>query len=1193
MIHHDISSRRPRGRGWLRPRMLWLGPVTLVLTIALPSHAPAETRQTEGYRLGAVYEVPDAAPRSLVRPVRVKVDLGQREIVALETEPPSVVVLTPDGSILRRFGSDVLRLPSDLAPVYPDSDPRSWNGDVARIMVTEAALGRLHVFDVEGRLLQTIQQEDWAPSAIVGITTRRLERALVIDDKHGRIVALDWDGRALTSGVPGAAANLSRPTLIAGSGSQHLVYDAATRRLVWFDHTGSVLKDLAFDGLPALSAVGSVAAIVCDGSTALLATDRGLLAVGWQLGFTETSPTIQQLLGPGLQEPFVALDLFRNPDAAGLFYRTLELYGLQHDPPVLTRYVSTDSDFWVHAEFVASAVHPGCPFVWERPAYAWRLAVIAPDTPAVLTTNGVVLQLVDGEIRATGQELGYIDDWVVEPSGLITTLADGYPTTFRPVPSGLTTGTSYWNPQVDCIVSGIGFRPSISSVATRATETTSYLAAEGSRASGRLTNRLGLSFDLVAFDVLPEGRLTYTGGREVVVDSRQAIGAPLLSDVSVNGDGRLAAVVDRLGGRVLLFGADQQMGWKLTARWPVPGRPDRVEWTPDGALMALTADGWIWRLDGTGHVTTGWDAAGMGPAPRPALVDIGVGAAGTVYALDKYGRRLLEYVPSGQPAAEPPPSLPPPCRVQTTATAYPTRVAVGQPVTATLGLSGACGRVSAQNDIVILMQPPERGSWTAAAFQSAVSAFVGELAPDKDRVGLTVFDAASDIMVPLGTDFAAVSAAAGQVASMTAEYDMAARPLLWAAEQFDREPREEANRVVLLFTTGAFTRRWAVDHLTIDSDTLREAGIRVIVVCSDWQYSRLPALLAYQPDDYYLAPDGDTMRAVYAQLGREFGARVLLRDLLLDVTLPSDMDYVASSAQPVAAWDPGTRTLRWVERDLPFGGWRASLQVRPSQIGRRPAIHLAEGDAIDGFGNRFPVSFTIPWIEVFEPPTPTATPTATAAPTVTPTVESKVLYLPLALTERCGPTLVRADVILVLDTSSSMEGSKLADAKEAAVTFVRLMDLTAGHDQVAVVRFDSDAELVSELSRDLAAVARAIRGLEARQGTRIDLGLLRALDELQGPRRIDGNTAAVVLLTDGIQTGARGEELSAAQRLKDVGVRLYTIGLGPDVDEATLIEMAGGASRYYFAPGSRDLKRIYTDVAHDIACPAERFWGRR
>ncbi len=247
-------------------------------------------------------------------------------------------------------------------------------------------------------------------------------------------------------------------------------------------------------------------------------------------------------------------------------------------------------------------------------------------------------------------------------------------------------------------------------------------------------------------------------------------------------------------------------------------------------------------------------------------------------------------------------------------------------------------------------------------------------------------------------------------------------------------------------------------------------------------------------------------------------------------------------------------------------------------------------------------------------PSPTPTPSATSAPSatatpaptasLTPTPSGRAsptptlrplspLYLPLLLKEHCDPTLERADIALVIDTSSSMTGEKLSDAKDAAVSFVGLMDLAPGRDQVAVVRFDTDAQVVSELTGDRAAVVDGIRSLETHRGTHIDLGLLTALDELRSQRRIADNTSVMVLLTDGIHTGTAGAEVAAAAQVREARVRLYTIGLGADVDEPTLREMAGDPARYYFAPDSSHLARIYGEVARDIDCPAERFWGRR
>jgi hypothetical protein len=128
-----------------------------------------------------------------------------------------------------------------------------------------------------------------------------------------------------------------------------------------------------------------------------------------------------------------------------------------------------------------------------------------------------------------------------------------------------------------------------------------------------------------------------------------------------------------------------------------------------------------------------------------------------------------------------------------------------------------------------------------------------------------------------------------------------------------------------------------------------------------------------------------------------------------------------------------------------------------------------------------------------------------------------------------------------------------------------------------------------------AVIEAAIRNLTSRSGTHIDKGLRTALAELQSPRHLERNMSVMILLTDGVQTGTPGEELRAAAEVRAAGVRLYTIGLGADVDAATLREMAGDDARYHFAPDSADLARIYAEIASDILCPAPAggFWPGR
>ena len=230
---------------------------------------------------------------------------------------------------------------------------------------------------------------------------------------------------------------------------------------------------------------------------------------------------------------------------------------------------------------------------------------------------------------------------------------------------------------------------------------------------------------------------------------------------------------------------------------------------------------------------------------------------------------------------------------------------------------------------------------------------------------------------------------------------------------------------------------------------------------------------------------------------------------------------------------------------------------------------------------------------------PSATPTATAPPTLAPSP----LHLPLNLREHCRVGTKRMDVALVIDASTSMRDghttagrTKFAAAIEAARSFVDTLALPA--DQAAVVVFNSDAQVVVGLTgrrADVDAALARIPGL-VRQHTRIDWGIEVAHEELFGPRHNPVNQAVMIVLTDGL---ANPEPASTAvrraQEAKDDGITIFTVGLGKD-DELNVVELREMASRseyFYHAPDGEDLLAIYDEIATEIPCPADSFWGGR
>jgi uncharacterized protein YegL len=351
---------------------------------------------------------------------------------------------------------------------------------------------------------------------------------------------------------------------------------------------------------------------------------------------------------------------------------------------------------------------------------------------------------------------------------------------------------------------------------------------------------------------------------------------------------------------------------------------------------------------------------------------------------------------------------------------------------------------------------------------------------------------------------------------------------------------------------------------------------------------------------------GTGRRAVLQAVTRQWPDDLIQTGRLTD-QLPANIDYVPGSADPPATWDATTRTLTWPLAGLARGAVHGfSLRIRPQEEGLWPTNVEAAADVIDGWGQARRVVLPIPRIRVYGelPPTPTFTPTRTPSPTITPTPRPTdtpeptptarppvPIYLPILLrTEACQPGSQNADVAMVIDTSGSMSGTtspggptKIEAARESARQFV--LQLVSGRDQSAVIQFNTDATVLEPLTPDIAKAAAAMDRLTQAVGTRIDLALDAAVAELTGPNKKPGNNPVIILLTDGAPTGVTPDEVrAAANAAKAAGMLIYTIGLGQDVDQVLLRDIASKPEWYFFAPDTSDLAEIYSQIAYSIPC---------
>ena len=154
--------------------------------------------------------------------------------------------------------------------------------------------------------------------------------------------------------------------------------------------------------------------------------------------------------------------------------------------------------------------------------------------------------------------------------------------------------------------------------------------------------------------------------------------------------------------------------------------------------------------------------------------------------------------------------------------------------------------------------------------------------------------------------------------------------------------------------------------------------------------------------------------------------------------------------------------------------------------------------------------------------------------------------------------------VVVVDRSGSMTGDKLTEAKYGADWWA---DNAVVGDKLSIVSFATGASVPYPLHAiagdpDRTNAQSAVGGITAGGQTSIGGGLRKALNQILGAGA-RAATQVIVLLTDGFHNS--GESPSAV--LPDLianGVRVYTIGVGTDIDAALLQNIANSTGGTFY-----------------------------
>ena len=212
------------------------------------------------------------------------------------------------------------------------------------------------------------------------------------------------------------------------------------------------------------------------------------------------------------------------------------------------------------------------------------------------------------------------------------------------------------------------------------------------------------------------------------------------------------------------------------------------------------------------------------------------------------------------------------------------------------------------------------------------------------------------------------------------------------------------------------------------------------------------------------------------------------------------------------------------------------------------------------------------------------------------------LARPVEVTNERETTTEGIDIVLAMDISGTMlardfQPDRLTAAKRLASEFVA----ERRGDRIAVVAFAGEAFTQAPLTSDQAAVETMLSRLRSgvvEDGTAIGNGLATAINRL---RESGAKSKVIILLTDGVNNRGQISPNMAAEIARDMGVRVYTIGVGTrgrapypavdmfgnhttvmadvEIDEKLLEDIASmTGGRYYRAVNDEALRKIYAEI---------------
>ncbi len=158
----------------------------------------------------------------------------------------------------------------------------------------------------------------------------------------------------------------------------------------------------------------------------------------------------------------------------------------------------------------------------------------------------------------------------------------------------------------------------------------------------------------------------------------------------------------------------------------------------------------------------------------------------------------------------------------------------------------------------------------------------------------------------------------------------------------------------------------------------------------------------------------------------------------------------------------------------------------------------------------------------------------------------------------------KLDVVMVVDNSGSMSGVKMSQVKADATDLTNTL-LSDSDNKMALVTFNSTAEILSGFTNNKTSMIDMINGINIDGSTNYNQGLIKTLEVLDGYSEQNNRDLVILFLTDGFPNMETLNEIAQYQTIKTLYPNSTVNGIQYEMGEEILEPIIRVSDKQYIA----------------------------